>query len=46
LKFKFKIQQYQTEAVNSVVNIFAGQIYRYLLKNDYIDDNDNISEPN
>lgn len=25
MKFKFKIQPYQTEAVNSVVNIFAGQ---------------------
>ena len=25
MKFKFKIQQYQTDAVNSVVNIFAGQ---------------------
>jgi type III restriction enzyme len=25
VKFKFKIQQYQTDAVNSVVNIFAGQ---------------------
>jgi type III restriction enzyme len=25
VKFQFKIQQYQTDAVNSVVNIFAGQ---------------------
>ncbi|NSW89451.1 MAG: DEAD/DEAH box helicase family protein [Firmicutes bacterium] len=25
MKFQFKIQQYQTEAVNSVVNIFTGQ---------------------
>lgn len=25
MKFKFKIQQYQSDAVNSVVNIFAGQ---------------------
>lgn len=25
MKFQFKIQQYQTDAVNSVVNIFAGQ---------------------
>jgi type III restriction enzyme len=27
LKFQFKIQQYQTDAVNSVVNVFAGQPY-------------------
>jgi len=27
VKFQFKIQQYQTDAVNSVVNIFAGQPY-------------------
>ncbi len=27
MKFQFKIQQYQTDAVNSVVNIFAGQPY-------------------
>lgn len=27
MKFKFKIQQYQTDAVNSVVNIFSGQPY-------------------
>src|SRR5450830_7782 len=25
MKFQFKIQPYQTDAVNSVVNIFAGQ---------------------
>lgn len=25
MKFKFKVQQYQTDAVNSVVNIFEGQ---------------------
>lgn len=25
MKFQFKIQQYQTDAVNSIVNIFAGQ---------------------
>ena len=25
MKFKFKIQQYQTEAVESTVNVFAGQ---------------------
>ncbi|HOO13422.1 MAG TPA: type III restriction endonuclease subunit R, partial [Bacillota bacterium] len=25
MKFQFKIQQYQTDAVNSVVNIFSGQ---------------------
>ena len=27
MRFQFKIQQYQTDAVNSVVNIFAGQPY-------------------
>jgi len=27
MKFNFKIQQYQTDAVNSVVNVFAGQPY-------------------
>lgn len=27
MKFQFKIQQYQTDAVESVVNIFAGQPY-------------------
>ena len=25
MKFKFKIQQYQTEAVDATVNVFAGQ---------------------
>ncbi|WP_209124473.1 type III restriction-modification system endonuclease [Alkalihalobacillus sp. BA299] len=25
MKFKFKVQQYQTDAVNSAVNVFAGQ---------------------
>ena len=25
VKFKFKIQQYQTEAVENTVNVFAGQ---------------------
>lgn len=28
MKFQFKIQPYQTDAVNSVVNIFAGQLYQ------------------
>jgi type III restriction enzyme len=28
LKFKFKIQQFQTDAVNSVVNAFAGQPFQ------------------
>ena len=28
MKFKFTIQPYQTEAVNSVVNVFAGQPYQ------------------
>jgi restriction endonuclease len=27
MKFQFKLQQYQTDAVNSVVNIFTGQPY-------------------
>lgn len=27
MKFKFKIQQYQTDAVNSVVDVFSGQPY-------------------
>ena len=27
MKFKFTIQPYQTEAVNSVVGVFAGQPY-------------------
>jgi len=26
MKFKFKIQQYQTEAVEATVNVFAGQL--------------------
>jgi len=28
MKFNFKIQQYQTDAVNAVVNVFSGQSYR------------------
>ena len=27
MKFKFKIQKYQTDAVNSVVDVFKGQAY-------------------
>ena len=27
MKFRFKIQQYQTDAVDSVVRVFAGQPY-------------------
>ncbi|HEY8422811.1 MAG TPA: DEAD/DEAH box helicase family protein [Thermoclostridium sp.] len=27
MKFQFKIQQYQTDAVNSVINVFSGQPY-------------------
>ena len=27
MKFNFKIQQYQTDAVDAVVNVFAGQPY-------------------
>lgn len=26
MKFKFKIQQYQTDAVEQTVNVFAGQL--------------------
>ena len=32
MKFKFKVQQYQTDAVEAVVDVFAGQVKR--------DDND------
>ena len=28
MKFNFKIQQYQTEAVDAVVKVFEGQPYR------------------
>ena len=28
MKFKFKIQQYQTDAVNAIADVFAGQPYR------------------
>ena len=28
MKFKFKIQQYQTDAVNAISDVFAGQPYR------------------
>lgn len=28
MKFNFKIQQYQTDAVESVVNVFRGQPYQ------------------
>ena len=28
MKFNFKIQQYQTDAVDAVVNVFSGQEYR------------------
>lgn len=28
MKFKFTIQEYQTEAVDSVVKVFAGQPYQ------------------
>ena len=30
MKFNFKIQQYQTDAVNSIVKVFAGQPYQEL----------------
>lgn len=32
MKFQFKIQQYQTDAVNSVVNIFDGQPFQERIK--------------
>lgn len=32
MKFKFKVQQYQTDAVNSVVNIFEGQPFSNQVK--------------
>ncbi|MDD6679486.1 MAG: hypothetical protein PUF71_08935 [Firmicutes bacterium] len=32
MKFQFKIQQYQTDAVNSVVNIFDGQPFQERVK--------------
>ena len=28
MKFKFKIQQYQTDAVNAIADVFVGQPYR------------------
>ena len=28
MKFKFKIQQYQTDVVNAIADVFAGQPYR------------------
>lgn len=30
MKFNFKIQQYQTDAVNSIVKVFTGQPYQEL----------------
>lgn len=32
MKFNFKIQQYQTEAVNAVVNVFEGQPFQEVLE--------------
>lgn len=37
MKFKFKIQQYQTEAVENTVNVFAGQPAQHGLKGYRID---------
>ena len=31
MKFSFKIQQYQTDAVNAVVDVFKGQVRPCLL---------------
>lgn len=36
MKFNFKIQQYQTEAVDAVVNVFNGQSFHD--RNSYIRD--------
>ena len=43
MKFNFKIQQYQTDAVNAVVNIFAGQ--RYTENAKYIRDLGDLERP-
>lgn len=43
MKFNFKIQQYQTDAVNAVVNIFAGQHYSESTK--YIRDLGDLERP-
>ena len=43
MKFNFKIQQYQTDAVDSVVNVFSGQ--RYHDATSYIRDLRKQSEP-
>ena len=32
MKFKFKIQDYQTKAVKSVIDVFKGQPYRNHVK--------------
>ena len=46
MKFKFTIQNYQTEAVDSVVNVFSGQPFQE--RNSYIRDawRDDTSNPN
>ena len=43
MKFKFKIQQYQTDAVNAVINVFKGQ--PYMDKVSYLRDLGNITSP-
>ena len=45
MKFKFTIQQYQTDAVNSVVHVFTGQSYHNGLKY-RMDLGDKLSEGN
>ena len=42
MKFNFKIQQYQTDAVNAVVNVFNGQGYHDRVK--YIRDTGNMPQ--
>ena len=43
MKFNFKIQQYQTDAVNSIVNVFSGQRYSENAK--YIRDLGDLERP-
>ena len=43
MKFKFKIQQYQTDAVNAVINVFKGQPFND--KVSYLRDLGNITSP-
>lgn len=43
MKFQFKIQPYQTDAVNSVVNIFAGQPFQARVR--YVRDLGSLQKP-